>query len=773
MNDLLNQLLGLESLRFGDEHARLGWAHVIPAWAWLLIVAAAVTVAVWSYTAIAAPARARVALAAVRALLLVLIAVLAAGPRLERERTEIEPDRLVVLLDRSASLGIPDTPGGTRDEQLRAALEQHAETFAELAETKHLVWLGFENAVVDLGPPDPLPESIPPAVGERTAVGAAIEEAVRRSAAHPLSGIVLFSDGRSADRIPPETLRALKADRVPVHTVPLGSTDRMPDLAVLSATAPAVAYVEDTIPVTVRYSSEGVEPTNPGAFEFVDESTGLVFERRRLTPQELAEGEVTISTRTETPGPQRWTIRYIPEGPDLTPQNNSTSLAVRFVDQPIRVLYVDGSPRWEHRYLKSLLIREDSVDASCLLLAVNRRYQQEGNTLLTTLPQRAEQWAPFDVIIIGDLNPELLGRQALADIRKQVGDEGAGLLWLAGPTATPHAWTDTPLADLLPLIPTDAGAARAVPVWNQPIVFQPSPLARRLGLFDTLTSSGSVGGVDDLDAGWSALRWAIRIEPSTLKAATETLALARPIDGDAPRPLVVSMRYGSGRSTLVATDEIWRWRYGRGEGPTERFWLPLIRSLARPRLAALGQPATLEVTPPMTPAGRIVTVELTVTDQALADIAPSDLSAQVVRTPATGAAPRPIRLIRDPAGAAGRARFTASFTALEPGSFAVRVGPDALGGIALESPLDVIAPDDEMRNPRTDHDHLAEIARETGGRVIPAPDLDSLPSLLPNRRIIIPQPPETSTLWDTPAALILVLTLLTMEWVGRRMARLT
>jgi len=772
VSGLANRLFGLEGPGFGDGVSRFGWAVPIPAWAWLLVAGAAAAVGFWGYARLQGPGWARALLASVRSLLLLALAVLAAGPRLERVRTEIERDRLVVLVDRSASMGVADGGGETRDQHLRRALDEAGAVFASIAEEKIVYWMAFDTGAVELDAGGVSVPALPDAAGPRTAVGSAVGEALRRHAGHPVSAIVVLSDGRSADEPAPELVRRLEADRVPVHSVAFGSAERSIDFAFESASAPAVAFVDDTVPVTARFSAEGITASSVGTIEIVESGTGLVVERRALTPEELSAGEATIPARASSAGEQRWTVRYIPGGPDLAPQNNESSFAVRFVDQPIRVLYVDGSPRWEHRYLKSLLIREDSVESSCLLLAVNRRFQQEGDIVLTALPEGEAEWAEFDVVILGDLSPELLGPQALADIRSLVGDQGAGLLWLAGPSATPSAWRDTPLADLLPVRASSIASAAGMEVFAGPVVLRPTALSRRLGLFGEI-ESGPMGGIDDAAAGWSALRWALRLSPDLLKSAAEPLAEAVPVDGaDEPLPLVVSMRYGAGRSALVGTDEIWRWRYGRGEPPTERFWLPLIRTLARPRLASLGAAATLEVQPPIARTGQVVSVELTIIDQAIAEVAAGELRVSVERTPRGGASSRALRLTRQAGSGAGRTRYAGSFTALDPGAFEVTVNPDELGGVNPSARFEVIAPDDEMRNPQADHAALAALAAATGGRVLGPEDLGELPGLLPNRRIIIPQPPETATLWDTPLALLLVLSLATLEWVGRRLIRL-
>ena len=80
----------------------------LPAWAWAMACAAAVGIAWMTYRRMAvAPSRAR-ALAALRAALLVLLAALACGPVLEVPRERIEPDAVLVLVDRSRSLEVED-----------------------------------------------------------------------------------------------------------------------------------------------------------------------------------------------------------------------------------------------------------------------------------------------------------------------------------------------------------------------------------------------------------------------------------------------------------------------------------------------------------------------------------------------------------------------------------------------------------------------------------------------------------------------------------------
>jgi len=67
---------------------------------------------------------------------------------------------------------------------------------------------------------------------------------------------------------------------------------------------------------------------------------------------------------------------------------------------------------------------------------------------------------------------------------------------------------------------------------------------------------------------------------------------------------------------------------------------------------------------------------------------------------------------------------------------------------------------------------LASLSQTTGGKILTTDELRQLPTLLPNRRLKLAGEPDIQTLWDTPLALIIVVLLLTAEWIGRRLLRL-
>jgi hypothetical protein len=826
MSEWLVWLFGLHKLHFGDEGVSLSWARPLPAWGWLLVVLAAAGLAVWSYSRLSGGRGSRWFLAGMRGLLLVVLAMVAAGPQLVRTNERVEKDWVLVLVDRSASMTIRDMAGTegaagkreSREEELTGIVRANWPMFAELARGRTVVWMGFDNgaydlrqmesadggvAGVDLGKPE----------GRRTSLGRAIEQAMRRASARPVSGVVVLSDGRSIDEPGRQVMRRLQAEKIPVVTIPLGSPEPVTDLAIERVDSPGLAFLRDTVAVNVQVDRLGDgeksrlgAPTYPGGkVQLVEKSTGLVLDEKPLPEQwENGRTNVSLTTHPQEAGKQVWEVRIVPGGADLIEENNRQELAIELVDRPLRVLYFDGYPRWEYRYIKNLLVRESSISSSAMLLAADRRYIQEGSVLLESMPRSPEEWAQFDVVVMGDVPGEIFTQEQLEGLRDLVALRGAGLLWIGGPANTPGSWRDTPLAELLPFAMGGGGGGEggggggSIRAWDEPVTMRRTAIAERLGLLELSDdpASGWPEKLSDPRTGWSMLRFAQRIDPGALKPTAEVLATATPASEGVgsseagggrgtQSPLVISMRYGAGRVLYVGTDEIWRWRYARGETLPERFWLPLIRLQGRESLARTGKAATLEATPRRAEVDQPVRIAVQLLDQSLVDAKPSSVTVRITREEKVGANPdtawAPVELKLSPEDAAGMKgvgpgrsirSLASTWVPAEAGNYKVEAVDPLLARLALAAQVEVALSDDELRHPETDHPLLARVSQETGGAVLSPDQVGTLPSILPKRELRLAGTPEIETLWDKPVVLVMLMLLLVVEWVGRKLIHL-
>jgi len=237
--------------------------------------------------------------------------------------------------------------------------------------------------------------------------------------------------------------------------------------------------------------------------------------------------------------------------------NNHADIAVAVSQDPLRVLAVDASPRWDLRYLVSLFERDRRTE-------VVRRYRSvrlpRGEVEL--LPRTQEEMDGYDCLVLGDLRPEELGPEDQQRVVNFVAGRGGFLVLVAGPRGMPSGYSLGGLADVMPVRNVPAlGAPRASVVLgpagaDSPItaVLDDSALNKRL--WPSLPQLG----------------WVARAVAA--KVAGEVLLQT---DDAARTPVVVTSRFGAGRVLYVGTDESWRWRDKLGDRVHQTFWLQALR----------------------------------------------------------------------------------------------------------------------------------------------------------------------------------------------------
>jgi hypothetical protein len=266
--------------------------------------------------------------------------------------------------------------------------------------------------------------------------------------------------------------------------------------------------------------------------------------------------------------------------------------------RPVRVLYVEGEPRWEFHYLSNALCRDRNLLAHTWLIngdAGDRRTASPEWPKFDPVPGLPSGTAldSYDVLVLGDLKPTDLchrddpTRDVASEIRAFV-ERGGGLLVIAGPQHMPREWEGSALMDALPVVPVPAGPAR-------------DPAS---GFRLALTSGGATNPILDIAADPVESRRMWESEPSwemfwasPAKPAAGATALA--LVGDEPSVPAIAMRdCGKGRVLWVGVDELWRIRIDAGDRWFWRFYGAAIGWLAEPKAGVVPLPP---VAPPPAP----------------------------------------------------------------------------------------------------------------------------------------------------------------------------
>jgi hypothetical protein len=760
-------LLGLDAVPAGASDVRFAWEVPLPAWAWAGIVALAAFFAWASYRRIAlAAGRARV-LRALRTATLVFLAALACGPLLQVPRERVEPDSVLMLLDRSRSLEIEDVPGPdgswrSRDAALRGLLVPSGPLAVEQDEHR-VSWFAFSETIARIAPGADGAVDPGEAGGSRTLLARAIEEAIDRSSGRPIAAVVLVTDGRTTEPPDRALVRRLQSEGIAVSSIALGAASALGDASIDSVEAPRRAFVRDIVPVTATIERKGPARGRALRAELVDASTGTVLDRADIapaSPDAPALEDVQLTAIPESTGSGSWEVRIVdPSGArDLVPANDRRTIPVNLVDRPLRVLYVEGYPRWEYRYLKNLLQRERSIESSVMLLSADREFAQEGNTPIARLPRTREEFDRFDLVVVGDMPSGFFSQEQLSEIRRAVDERGVGLVLLGGSRSMPRTWGGTAIEDLVPFTgPYELERLAAG------VHMRPTAAAGRSGVLRLADDPKGPfpAELSSPDEDWSRLEWAQRLVPAAMKPAAEVLAESVQATDGVHHPLVVTMRFGAGNVLYVATDEVWRWRNGRGETYPERFWVQLLRATARPSLGSGSSDVRVAVEPSACTVGDAVRVEV--------ELPTGDVRGSVVIEATRESGNGPPVEVEATRGTSGT--LSGSWVVDAPGRWRLRPRDPELAARAEPASLDATLDDAEFRDAESDRPLLERLAQETGGRVAGPDSAREVIAMLPNRSVVTEDPIEDS-LRTSPAALAALMSLLVAEWVLRRMSRL-
>ena len=412
-----------------------------------------------------------------------------------------------------------------------------------------------------------------------THLGDALARVLDDAAGRPVAGIWLFTDGQNTGgRSPAEAVQAAARAAAPLFAMPVGSSTRPRDVAIVDVFTSGLVAVGDTARVSVTVESQGFD-ARPVNVELRDGAK--VLDTRKLTLRDAEQQKVELTFQAKEIGANYLTVAIapLPEEPEYLRANNSELAFVRVSDEKLRVLLIDGLPRWDFRFVKNAIRRDNGLggktnkdDPDVVLEAEVRRLGADAQA--KALPRTVDELAGYHTVILGDASPRLIDAAFVTALAEAVRDRGLGLVVEGGPRFTPHG-LDERLRDLLPvkLQPTEGGIDAPV--------YKPFQLE--------LSPDGSVHEVMRLydDPGRNQTAWT-QMPPYYWCAAVDRPAPAATVlawnPGATGRfgklPLLTYHYAGRGRVFFVSTDSTWLWRRNVGDRFFYRFWGQVIRFVA-------------------------------------------------------------------------------------------------------------------------------------------------------------------------------------------------
>ncbi|MBN1588268.1 MAG: VWA domain-containing protein [Pirellulales bacterium] len=500
---------------------------------------------------------------------------------------------LTVLVDRSASMATSDVPSPATDTSAASArrydeacriasrmvdsLEDRYEvqvvSFAEQATPNSLASLEDDS-------PD----------GAATDLASAVEDVlVDRPQGQ---AVLVLSDGihnagNSLARLRQSVARA-KAMAIPLLVKTIGGSSDIDDLAVSLNLPQELAFVGQRVPVVVRLKQRGATAAQTRLSLWLDNKQ---LDQRDVELERDATTQTVFHVAEDKTGLYRYEIRAEALPKEATVVNNTATLLLRVVDEPIRILLLEGKPYWDTKFLIRTLSMDKSIELTSLVRMAEGRLLQrtishasqskeDGKPKETADAARLDRWAvcqnadkqlgnanrlgTFQIIILGRDADVFLTDDVLARLKKWLVDGEGSLVCFRGP---PSSQINQRLAELMPV--------RWTPSRESRFRVRMSEAGEALRWL-----SGAEGDIEL--ASLPSLATVAR--PNRPKPLTVVLATAVGDNTEKPVPLISYQPVGNGRVVVIEGAGMWRWdflpaQYKQHDQSYGILWRSLVRWL--------------------------------------------------------------------------------------------------------------------------------------------------------------------------------------------------
>lgn len=692
---------------------------------------------------------------AMQALLVALVLVLLWQPAVMVGELNSQQNIIAVVLDDSRSMGIADIDGKARESVALAALRDGVLAGLQKRFQTRVYRLGSKLTRVDGL------ERIAP-VEAATRIDEGLKQLAVETSDLPVGAVVLLSDGgqnsagTGGSGIGLDALQALRNRRLPVHTVGLGREESAHDVEIEDASVVASATANSRIAAAVSFTQRGYAGQNA-----------------RITVRDgdktLAVREVTLAAdgRIQTEplffpagaaGAKSLEFGVEPLAGEENQGNNAVTRPLLVSEAKRRILYVEGEPRWEYKFIRRAAVDDPAVEfVSMLRTSENKTYRQgigDPGELADGFPSRPEDLFGYSGILIGSVDVDYFTPLQKELLREYVDRRGGGVLFLGGRSSlSDGGWGASNMNELLPAF---------------------LPAGRNNFHRNPATVELTAAGVDSLitrlldDPARNAERW----KKLTYLADYEDAGAPKPgatllvelNTGRRKLPLLITQSYGHGRTAILATGGTWRWQMSEalGDRSHDLFWQQLLRWLVAesPGPVTASMPARV-----LMDEGRAQLTAL-VRDKQFHPAEDAHVTAHIL-------GPEGVSTLVDLAPSQETpGLYQAEWTAEKQGTYLAEVTAESAGNPPRELGRDVMTfqrEDGVAENFHTGQNRrlLEQLATTTGGRYWRPSELKDLPRDISYSEAGI-SVRGTKELWDMPVVFLLLLGLPIAEWLLRR-----
>ena len=586
-----------------------------------------------------------------------------------------------------------------------------------------------------------------------TQIGKGLQQLADEAATLPIGAIVLASDGAdNAGGIDQKTMTELQRRRLPVNTIGFGKTELSNDVELdgFEVSNKALEGSRLEAQVTIRQNGFSGQHTHLNL-----SGGGKVLATRDIVLSNTGKQTETLEFNAGAGGVKSLDVRVDPVEGEQNLENNKLTRVLLVTSGKHRVLYVEGEPRWEYKFIRRAIDDDPAITVVSMLRTTQNKIYRQGisspEELAEGFPSKPEDLFGYDGLIIGSVEEAFFTTGQAQAIKDFVDRRGGGLLFLAGRSSlSDGGYYVAPFSDLLPV-----QLPQRKDTFRRDFVAAELTDAGRRSMLCRIEEDA-----DKSDRHWEILPYLANYQdPGTPKPGAVTLAN---VDVGGKRlPLLVTENYGRGRTGVFATAGSWRWRMQQplGDVSQETFWRQLLRWVVG------GTPTRVVASTPNANLEDEGHIELRaeVRDQQYLPASDAQVEAKVIAPDGTSES---VPLRPEPLSAGV---YSTDWQALKTGSYVAEVTATQAGKVLGKDALTFRREDGQAENFHREQNKelLTKLAEQTGGHYYTAGDAKKLAREISFSEAGITQR-ETKEIWDMPVVFLLVFSLKATEWLLRR-----
>ena len=665
---------------------------------------------------------------------------------------------LAIIVDNSWSMNLPSrTDGSKRNESVRNYLGQHSKFLSQIEKDFYVEYYLFDQELKATSLSSILNNE---PNGSATIIGKILEEITEKNNNNELDTAIIISDGADKEESLASLGEKLESIDFPINTITPVTEKNIFDVWIDNIESGEVAFLRYPFSIDVSIKSNISDVLEiPVSLYQGDKLIGI---KQASFDKNSNEAKVNFEVNPVSLGRKIYSVSIPVLSGELITENNQKSFFTDVIINKIRVLHVAGRPSWDVKFLRKALKRNPNVDlVSFFILRDPSDLVFASETELSLIPFPvneifSNELDTFDVVIFQDFQFQPYGIFGfhLNNLKDYVSRDGGAFLMIGGSNSFNSGnYGRTSVSDILPVKLDYTPKTLSETISNQKF----HPELTNIGKSHPIMRI--VPNKNENERHWSEMP---ELEGLNMVQGLNQSAIPL-LSTEDGQPILAVDNIDTGKVAAFMSDSSWKWNFAQAsEGNVsphyEKFWNRLFLWFVNdPEL----RDVKINTDRPIYNPGEKAKIEITT-------LTPENInknSLPIVTLPNGQKQEIEVQSI-------STNRFSGEFKAQENGIYKISVVPDGESEQyqdlnKSETIFIVEPPENEVRGPTANSDILKLIASKSGGKFITTNEKPEKLNLDTSKKKTITGY-KTKKLWDNPFIFLLLIGMLSSEWLLRR-----